>query len=77
MCNVTGRAFTDANPFACKYIINIHKVIVGCHSKIFPSICTEKGAVNIKAFHRRFDFQELSMSKWGKGQGNNENSPLL
>ena len=77
MCNVTGRTFTDANPFACKYVINIHEVIVGCHSKVFSSICEEKCAVNIKAFHRRPDFQELSMLNWGKGQGNNENSPLL
>lgn len=77
MCDVARSTFTDADPFACKHVINIHKVIVGGHGKVFSCIYTEKGAVTIKTFYVRCGFCKLSILERGKCQGNHENSPLL
>lgn len=61
MCDVTRSTFADANPFACKYIVNIHKVIMGCHSKVFSCIYDEKCAVNIKTVYTGSYFQKLNI----------------
>jgi len=59
VCNITRSTFTDANPFACQDVVNIHKVIMGRHGKVFSCIYEEKWAVNSKAFHVGIYFQEL------------------
>lgn len=77
MCNVTRSTFADADPFACKHVINIHEVIVGGHGKVFSCICTEEGAVTIKTLYVRLGFCERSVLERGRSQENHENSPLL
>lgn len=67
VCNITRGTFTDANPFACQDVVNIHKVIMGCHGKVFSCIYEEKSVVNSKIFHVGIYFQELSILKWVRG----------
>lgn len=77
VCNITRSTFTDANPFACKYVVNIHKVIMGCHGKVFSRIYKEKCGVNTKVSYIGIYFQELSILKVGKWSKKHLNSSFL
>lgn len=46
VCDVTRRSFTDANPLACKHVVNIHEVIMGCYSEVFSCIYRDRYVVN-------------------------------
>lgn len=62
MCNITRSTFTDANSFACKHVVNIHKVVVGCHSKVFSCICKENVELTLKHFTQEFTSRSLFQS---------------
>lgn len=62
MCNVAGSTFTDANPFACEDVVDIHEVIMRGYSKVFSCVYKRKCAVNTRPLYTDIDSRNLMFS---------------